>query len=266
MTSRARLSAQKIIADYEITSADDLQYLEELVWDLGASIQYQNLDGAEARLTTDGDKGVITINASEKYEARKRFSIGHEVGHFVLHRIDQATFNCTRKDMNEWFAQQTARLREVEANEFSIELLLPETLVKPIVNSEKPSFALIERLAEQFKMSLSATARRFAELSDEAVAMVFYSKQGVKWFKPSSSFEAQKYWIAKGPVDRETLAFDVLNGKSEDRMMSVSATGWIERLPEWLQEEVVQEQTRYFPNIETGISIVWIKGGKLLRY
>lgn len=114
-------------------------------------------------------------------------------------------------------------------------------------------------------MSLSATALRYPELTNEPVAVVFFSKaKGVRPPKLSRYFEQQNYWFHSGPVDKASLAFDIMEGKDYSRMTAVDASAWVE-LPEWLQEEVLMEQAKYFPSYDSGFSLLWIKNGNLLR-
>lgn len=262
----ARLKARNLIEEYGIDDPSILtDHLEDLCFELGTSIQYQPLDGAEARIVAKDGRGIITINSNEKLKERKKFSIGHELGHFLLHCKDTPEFSCSRKDMTDWFAKHRANNREMEANEFSIELLIPEKLAKPLVDARSPSVEAIEELASTFGMSLSASALRYPELCNEPVAVVFFSKKkGVRPPKLSRYFAQQEYWFHSGPLDEASVAFDVASGKDYSRMTAVDASAWIE-LPEWLQEEVVMEQARYFPSYDSGFSLLWIKSGKLLR-
>jgi len=264
--NRAQLKAAKLISDYQIDDPSILvEHLEDFCFELGTAIQYLPLEGVEARITASGGKGIITINSAENRIERIRFSIGHELGHFLLHCNDIPEFNCTRKDMSEWFSKQKAISMEVEANEFSINLLTPESLAKPLVKSSSPSIDAIESIAKTFNMSLSATALRYVELSSEPVAVVFYTKvTGVRNFKCSKYFEQQNYRFHFGLLDRESLAHEVSMGKEQKRMSMVAASAWLE-LPDWLQESLIYEQTRYFPQFDMGFSLLWMKSGKIIR-
>ena len=261
--TKAKLHAQQVIERFHIDNCEVLNHLEELCWTLGAEVQFQELGGIEGRLTTSGDKGIITINCNERYDTRKRFSIGHELGHFLMHRNEKIEFNCNYRDMNEWFGRQAAEKREAEANEFSAELLMPSKLFLSEIKNKLPNFSLIEELTEKFQTSLATTAIRYAQMTDEAVAIVFYNKYGIKFHIRSEGFARQGYFINKGPISKETLAFDVVAGQRVDAMMSVGVDSWFEVKP-WNQDELIKEQTRYSSGLDRGISILWIKSGKLI--
>lgn len=44
----------------------------------------------------------------------------------------------------------------------------------------------------------------------------------------------------------------------------VAASAWLD-LPEWLQEALIYEQTRYLPQFDMGFSHLWMKSGKIIR-
>jgi hypothetical protein len=70
----------------------------------------------------------VWVSRHEPWE-RRRFSVAHEVGHFLLHALDQqqAVF-CRAADMRP-DPDSPERLREREANRFAAELLMPEPMV-----------------------------------------------------------------------------------------------------------------------------------------
>lgn len=264
--SRAGIKAASLISQYEIDTPSTLiDHLEDFCFELGTIIQRKPLDGFEAKITAKNGKGIITINSNETREERVRFSIGHELGHFLLHCGEIPEFNCSKKDMNEWFGQQKSLNMEAEANEFSVELLMPRALVKPIIKPQVPNISVVEKLAQDFKMSLSATVMRYVELSEEPVAVMFYTKaKGTRNFKCSKYFEKQDYKFHLGLLDKESLASDAVNGRGQDRMSSVAASAWLD-VPHWLEESLIYEQTRYFPQFDMGFSLLWMKSGKIIR-
>lgn len=262
-----RTKAKEIISKYNIDSANILNYLEDLCWDLGVVVREAPIAGSDARITIKDNFGVITISSYESYETKKRFSIGHELGHFLLHKKCSSSIFCSSEQMRSWFGKQQQILREIEANEFCSELLMPEKFFMPIITNKKPNFKLFEEVTEQFQSSLTSTILRYIELTDEAVAIVFYNKSGIKWFKRSSYFEEQKYWIQHGKIDEYSLAYDALKNKAPSGMEAVDVTAWLDldgwRLEKY-KDELIMEQTRYFSNIDFGISILWINNPKLI--
>src|ERR1039458_3177910 len=103
--------------------------LVQLCKDLGLRVQEvpaMGFDGALVR-SKSGQKGIIAVKASIREASRKRFTIAHEIGHFVIphHRLLKNV--CDEKKI-EAFDSRLNR-PEVEANEFAAELLLPSALL-----------------------------------------------------------------------------------------------------------------------------------------
>ncbi len=79
------------------------------------------------------DRGEIWVNAGEavQWPSRRRFTIGHEIGHHVLHRRDTHSLFCRSTVVEEDDSEESARLPlpEDEANTFAAALLMPRWLV-----------------------------------------------------------------------------------------------------------------------------------------
>jgi Zn-dependent peptidase ImmA (M78 family) len=142
------------------------------------AIREERISNIEAALVTDPERsyGSILVNLNSSPQ-RRRFSVGHELGHF-LNPVHEPTssegFRCTRSDMI--LAAQNDQDRyvrqEAEANTFAIELLAPRGRVKSYLNPS-PDLAKVLRLAGDLDISREAAARRYVELHDETLAVVF---------------------------------------------------------------------------------------------
>jgi len=138
----------------------------------------ENLEGA--LLTTPlRDFGSILIN-SKASPQRQRFTIGHELGHFLIrsHAGTDAGFQCSRRDMGTWSTKSDERRKrqEAEANRFAIEILAPRRACLAFFDNN-PDMAQILTMADAFDISRAAAARRFVELQGDVIAVVF-SKEG----------------------------------------------------------------------------------------
>jgi hypothetical protein len=127
------------------------------------------------------DVGSMLIR-EDRPETRKRFSIGHELGHFLIgsHVPPADGFRCSGKDMAvEKFkpADRVAKM-EVEANVFAAEVLMPRKFITHWMASRREvDIAHVVDLSEEFEVSREAAARRFRDFAHEPVAFVF-SKDG----------------------------------------------------------------------------------------
>lgn len=196
-------------------------------------------DGFEGALISNPEKsdGAIFYNVNRP-KPRRRFTIAHELGHFLLPWHRQSTFNCTSDDIS----LRTNADWEVQANQFAAELLMPPQLVKRRLKDWKdPELAHITALADGFGTSFEMTARRMAELSEYACAFVF-SKDNEVRYSVKSEYFTEKLCIRKG---------NGLPSKSSSRQNNTDPEDWFELdATWWLQErrgsefpETVYEQT-----------------------
>ncbi|MBV9219154.1 MAG: ImmA/IrrE family metallo-endopeptidase [Methylobacteriaceae bacterium] len=148
-------------------------------------IREEKLHGFEGALVTtpERDVGEILINSHSSHP-RRRFTIGHELGHFLnpWHKpIAGARFECTRADMALGDSQsgptRTRHQRqELEANLFAIELLTPRPRLRPHLAHE-PDLRYSLQIADEFEISKEAAVRRYVALHEGRLAVVFSRDQ-----------------------------------------------------------------------------------------
>jgi Zn-dependent peptidase ImmA (M78 family) len=109
---------------------------------------------------------IIMVNQDHVLN-RQRFSIAHEIGHFLLHRptgihVDKKTYYRNSKS-----AERLDEI-EIEANRFAAELLMPTNLVireierySDLIDSNDD---VISVLADSFKVSATAVGFRIQNL------------------------------------------------------------------------------------------------------
>ena len=186
-------AAIKLWKLYRFPSAREL-VLEDLALALGVLVIEDRLDTAEARLVRNGPRGLLRVNEAIPERGRKRFAIAHEIGHWILHRDSSQLNICNNADM---IAQYKASATEVEASFFAAELLMPQAAFAPLLRRVRPSFRLISELATEFDTSLTATAIRCVEVTDDYCAVVASEGGTIRWWKGSERFE-ERFWIHAG--------------------------------------------------------------------
>ena len=127
------------------------------------------------------DKGSMLIR-KDRPETRKRFSIGHELGHFLIgsHVPSGEGFRCSGKDMavEKFKPADRAAKMEAEANVFAAEVLMPRKFITAwMAQRREVDIAHVVDLSDEFEVSREAAARRFRDFAHEPVAFVF-SKDG----------------------------------------------------------------------------------------
>lgn len=132
----------------------------------------------EAMLLMDPNKawGSIVVALGRRPE-RRRFSIGHELGHFLIptHMPRPGEpFACSLDDFHQMdTSEQNRRKRvEAEANKFAAHLLMPPARVRAGMLSREPDLRDIVRLASDFAMSKEAMARAYIDAQHAAVAVI----------------------------------------------------------------------------------------------
>lgn len=106
-----------------------------LAHDMNAAPGCEELPNLSGLLLTN--LGEIWVNAeeAEKWPGRRRFTIGHEVGHYLLHQDEAPTIFCRSGDIADAEEERVAPTPkppvESEADAFAAALLMPEHLIRP---------------------------------------------------------------------------------------------------------------------------------------
>lgn len=108
-------------------------------------------------------RGEIWVNAAEAREwpPRKRFTIAHELGHWVLHRTGQQALFCRHGAVEEADRPELPAA-EVEANAFAAALLMPADLLR---EHRRACSGDLEQLCLIFDSSERAMKRRLAAVN-----------------------------------------------------------------------------------------------------
>ncbi len=244
-------AAQAIISELEILSPYEIN-VELIAAHRNAYVRVGQLTGAEAKLVRLDDKAFITIASSVTHEARKRFNIGHELGHFELHK-NSPFLSCSAQDMNDWTAKSR---KETEANQFSAELLMPDFLFRPKCIGI-PGMKTLKALCREFQTSLTATAIKFLEATVEPCALIFSVNGNIDWQIKNRSFDY--YLRQRGErVHGCSYAHDAFLGKEvpADGDM-VPAYAWVEghRID---PDASIKECTSYSPVGNSTLTLLWV--------
>jgi hypothetical protein len=116
--------------------------------------------GISGKLFVDTDNGgksgfSIVVNIRDAY-TRKRFTIAHELGHFILHRQQLAILGGSLTD-DAFYRSGLSNTQESEANRFAADILMPYTLIQKLVANGVTGVA---ELATTFKVSEAAMSIR----------------------------------------------------------------------------------------------------------
>ncbi len=151
--------------------------------------------------------------AGHGHAPRTRFSLAHELGHFFIetHHEYLRSGGKSHRSRSE-FATSTPV--EQQADCFAAHLLMPDRMVKPIVNREDLSIDLINEVATTFQCSFVSAALRTVECSHFYGAVGAICAGQIAWmFCSKALIENGIYPGERGPVRsdgarRAWLAFE----------------------------------------------------------
>lgn len=217
-----RWSADDLLWRLGIETPEDID-LEAISHFCQATIVYEPLNGCAARIVGHGNQAIITIDSKAR-EGRRRFSAGHELGHWMRDR-GKISFACTELMLKaEWSASNPER----RANEFSADLLLPRKMFSADAQGRDINFQTVRELRERYRTSGTATAIRLVKFGSFP-CMIVCSRRGerYKWFKRSPDLPKQ-VWPTQRP-GHDTVAHDLLQGSLQNPgPTDVAADGWID--------------------------------------
>lgn len=157
----ARNQARKLLNRFVLTSPPI--DVSSVATQLGMRIVYHKFDSDfSSLLLCQRDEQIICVN-KRHHPNRQRFSISHEIAHFLLHKDEAPHFD---KDYEIYFRGNVSdspdNEKEIEANQFAAELLMPLTMIRSDLR-ENPSPTASE-LAKKYQVSEQAMTFRLASL------------------------------------------------------------------------------------------------------
>jgi hypothetical protein len=193
--------------------------------------------------------GVFGIVYSTRFasEGFRRFTVAHELGHYFLDGHLHHLFGAGDCQHQSEVGFSSAIPIEREANAFAAALLMPKKLFKAASENAGLGLYAIEHMAALCQTSLTATAIRYATLTEKPVAVVCSTGQQIEFVVMSKALKAQHNLVKppKGsslPEDSLTSRWnrDRPNGNSVARRSAcaVSLASWFDGTDATVQEEV----------------------------
>ena len=154
-------------------------------------IQPLRTQGFEGGLITDSLKssGIILFNEGSP-KKRKRFTIAHELGHFLMPfhiPLKGGQFLCSLDEMYSLARdEKDRRLRmEAEANRFASLVLLPPPIFRRDVAAFRdPDLQHVVHLSNRYEVSREATGRAYVTFRDEPAALlVIHERRILRFYK-----------------------------------------------------------------------------------
>lgn len=142
--------------------------IEKVAKQLKLRVRFEPFDGdLSGCIVRHGDRATAGIN-SLHHENRQRFTLAHEIGHFLLHKGEEVIVDRGfRVNLRDAEASKAENPEEIEANYFAAELLMPENMLIDDLKGKKLDIEddqLIRQLADRYRVSTQALTYRLVNL------------------------------------------------------------------------------------------------------
>lgn len=213
-----------------------------------AVIKGDVLPGFEGALSPapSGKKGWgIIYNNGVTSRGRINFTLGHEFGHYMLHREAYPDgFQCSTEDLATWESEYAQR--ENEANVFAATLLMPlDDFRSQIDPKGRPNFDDLGSCADRYDVSLIAATLRWLKYTSRR-SMLVVSRDGfILWARSSEpALKSGLYFKTRNrpPIETPTksLASDTNHSSGTSSICEYDADVWL-RQP-CTEQVIVSEQ------------------------
>ena len=144
--------------------------IKEVIKKIGIKLSPYDLgNDVSGVLVIDNETCKIGYNSTESH-VRQRFTLAHELGHFILHKnknqdvfVDNVTYMFRKSN-----TRSVDYKIEMEANQFAAAILMPEIMIErelnKLNNGNLSDHDLIVELANKFKVSQIAMTYRLNNL------------------------------------------------------------------------------------------------------
>jgi len=139
--------------------------VDKLVTTLKVGLEYPTLsDYVSGFFVMKEGRPFIACNKLHN-KRRRRFTLAHELGHFILHSGNKTLFVDKTKSVmfRDSDSSSGEQMREREANAFAAALLMPEKLIKQEAENMFGN-KIVDQLAKKFGVSTQAMSFRLSNL------------------------------------------------------------------------------------------------------
>lgn len=152
------------------------------------------------------------------YRGRERFTLAHELGHYVLHRqpltaedykdgelTEIPDFQCLPLQTDRW--KPVEKQREEEADTFASYLLMPIDDYRNQVDGQDMTLDLLRHITDRYGVSLLAAVRKWIDFTSSRAAMVVARDGFALWGRASTSAYRTGIFVPSGmPIPNGSVA------------------------------------------------------------
>lgn len=215
--------AEQLLTDLGISDPSDIE-LEAIAHCVGVEVRYRPLVNCEAQIIGFKNNAVVYVSPKTS-PYRRRFSTGHELGHWHHHRGQ--SFVCRSEDIGKPLDDKSKDAERM-ADAYAGDLILPPFMVGPrLERLGEINLDGICEVAKLFSASVTATAIRTMRMSRQPVILVAHNLFGRTWQWPSIT--AGRIRI-RDDIDPRSSAFvSTLTGQRVGPAKKEQAHYWFDR-------------------------------------
>jgi hypothetical protein len=154
-------------------------------------------------------KWMLLYNQELTSSGRIRFTQAHELGHYILHRMERDGFQCTDADMLDWSPGE--KNIESESDTFASYLLMPLDDYRVQTRSAPINLDLFSHCADRYGVSLTASILKWLEHTEESAVFVMSRDGYIDWaWSSQAAMRAGAYFKTRNcppkPLPAHSLA------------------------------------------------------------
>lgn len=219
------------------------------------SVQGDNLpgfDGALFRAPTGRKGWGIIYNNRISSKGRINFTLAHEFGHFLLHRLAYPNgFRCGEQDVVRWDSEYGQV--EHQANVFAANFLMPlDDFRRQIAATTKVDLDMISDCADRYRVSLIAATLRWLSYTEKRAVLVVSRDGFILWARSSdTALKTGAYFrTSAGPIEIPATSLPIKQELLIDGRASVEHDPGV-----WFREPV-HEMTVFAERYDFAISLL----------
>lgn len=199
-----------------------------------------------------GEWGIF-YNSAITSSGRINFTLGHELGHYLLHRqLSGEPIYCAKSDMWSW--DSAYGKMEAEANQFASYLLMPlDDFREQIKGLNKPTVQNFEEIRQRYDVSLTATILKWLEITSKRAMIVVSNNGFIDWSWSSKPLIRSNVYFRARQVTTPLPELSLANGGTSIPNPEVGTV-----LPAgiWAEKEDVYESVIFSEYHDMAISLL----------
>lgn len=191
-------------------------------------------EGALYRVEKSGKREwALLYNSAIEIPGRIRFTMAHELGHYILHRKSRDVFQCSEFDMLHWESEE--KRQEAEADVFASYLLMPIDDFQRTIGTDMVDLEVLDHCAQRYGVSLTAATLKWLEFTSQRAVLVMSRDGYILWARSSRpAYESGIFFRTRNatiPVPTGSLALTNISVAPERQGIELAIRTWFPKEP-----------------------------------